>query len=73
MLPVTEELSDYHSEQANEISPCSELNQFLNMLHVRIFSIQKMIFLHFVLSTENLCFCWNQKCIGLARVDEFHC
>ena len=31
MLPVTEELSDYHSEQANEINPCSELNPFLNM------------------------------------------
>ena len=41
MLSVTEELSDYHSEQANEISPCSELNQFLNMLHVRIFSNPK--------------------------------
>ena len=52
MLPVTEELSDYHSEQANEMSPCSELNQFLNMLHVRIFPIQKMIFLHFMHSTE---------------------
>ena len=37
MLPVTEELSDYHSEQANEISPCSELNPFLNMFHVRKF------------------------------------
>ena len=53
MLPVTEQLSDFYSEQANEISPCSELNPFLNMLHVRIFPIQKMIFLHFVLSTEN--------------------
>ena len=53
MLPVTEQLSDYYSEQANEISPCSELNPFLNMLRARIFPIQKMIFLHFVLSTEN--------------------
>ena len=52
MLPVTEQLSDYYSEQANEISPCSELNPFLNMLHVKIFPIQKMIFLH-LLSTEH--------------------
>ena len=40
MLPVTKELPDYYSEQANEISPCSELNPFLNMLHVRMFPIQ---------------------------------
>ena len=55
MLPVTEQLSVYYSEQANKISPCSELNPFLNMLRVRIFPIQKMIhvFLRFVLSTEN--------------------
>ena len=55
MLPVIEQLSDYYSEQAKDISPCSELNPFLNMLHVRIFS---WIFSNskrenFVLSTEN--------------------
>ena len=42
MLPVTEELSDYQSEQANEISPCSELNPFLNMFHVRKFPTQAL-------------------------------
>ena len=51
MLPVIEQLSDYYSEQANDISPCSELNPFLNMLHVRIFSNSKRE--NFVLSTEN--------------------
>ena len=74
MLPVIEQLSDYYSEQANDISPCSELNPFLNMLHVRIFSrdfpIQKEKISCSAQKTSF--FCWNQKCIGLARVDEFH-
>ena len=74
MLPATEQLSDFYSEQANEIIPCSELNPFLNMLHVRIFPIQKMISLHFIpySAQKTSLFCWNQKCIGLARVVEFH-
>ena len=37
MLPITEELSDYHSELANEMSLSSEPNLFLNMLHVNFF------------------------------------
>ena len=37
MLPITEELSDYHSELANEKSLCSEPNLLLNMLRVNSF------------------------------------